>query len=186
LQDARPCQRVQLCTKREVSRVSLFRLPNRRQVHRPVPHPKSPTFCSKLYLPRDSAPLVATLPLFLIPNCLDNTNCDDSPTTTTMSSPSRRSTRSSATPRRSAAGGAERTPRQTRTSQLASSPLFYQSSSPAAGPSSNSQSTAQPPPSSPLRQNTESQETGDRTPRASAANRNRLIGGESSPPSHNV
>ncbi|KAL2756317.1 hypothetical protein ACRALDRAFT_2042464 [Sodiomyces alcalophilus JCM 7366] len=79
-----------------------------------------------------------------------------------------------------------RTPRQTRASRLQSSPLFYQSSSPAPagrnGPSiddvssplrhmTNSQSSALagPPPSSPLRQqtDTQSQDDGDRTPRAS-------------------
>ncbi|AEO66150.1 9b3644bd-4590-4123-8813-2ec34f9ab094 [Thermothielavioides terrestris] len=94
-----------------------------------------------------------------------------------MSSPARRSTRSSAArssqPRSSPAPGpsnsnaAERTPRQTRASQLASSPLFYQSSSPTPGANRAS---------SPLRQQTETQSTGDRTPRASGA----LIG-DSSP-----
>ncbi len=96
-----------------------------------------------------------------------------------MSSPSKRSTRSAATPGRAtrssqqrsspAAGpsnvAAARTPRQTRASQLASSPLFYQSSSP--DPGANRAS-------SPLRQQTETQSTGDRTPRASGA----LMGGE--------
>ena len=96
-----------------------------------------------------------------------------------MSSPSKRSTRSSAaTPgratrssqqRSSPAPGpsnvAERTPRQTRASQLASSPLFYQSSSPTPGADRAS---------SPLRQQTETQSAGDRTPRASGA----LMGGE--------
>ncbi|KAK3904621.1 MCM2/3/5 family-domain-containing protein [Staphylotrichum tortipilum] len=100
-----------------------------------------------------------------------------------MSSPSKRSTRSAATPGRatrssqqqpsspapgpSNAAAAARTPRQTRTSQLASSPLFYQSSSP--GPGANRAS-------SPLRQQTETQSTGDRTPRASGA-----LMGDSSP-----
>lgn len=100
--------------------------------------------------------------------------------TAAMSSPSKRSTRSTATPGRatrssqqrsspapgpSNAAAAARTPRQTRASQLASSPLFYQSSSSPA-PSGNRAS-------SPLRQQTETQSTGDRTPRASGV----LMGG---------
>lgn len=115
-----------------------------------------------------------------------------------MSSPAKRSTRStrSSQPRSSPApgpsGSAEdaasttpRQPRATRASQLASSPLFYASSSPGRGvpissplrQDSNSQLTAPLPgntPSSPLRQRTETQTDGDRTPRASG----RLIGGE--------
>ncbi|KAL8345521.1 hypothetical protein RB601_005531 [Gaeumannomyces tritici] len=89
------------------------------------------------------------------------------------------------------ASAARATPRATRASQLASSPMFFQSS-PAGGnarmsPSSplrqmsNSQSTGNGrnnfAPSSPLRQNTDSQDDPERTPRASGS---RLIG-ESSP-----
>lgn len=112
----------------------------------------------------------------------------------------RRSTRSSQAAQSSpAAGNANgNTPRNTRSSQLASSPLFYQSSSPAPGNSEvssplrqNTESQSQNTganggagPSSPLRHMTNSQTTrdesqndGDRTPRASGSG---LIG-DSSP-----
>ncbi len=95
----------------------------------------------------------------------------DKHSTATMSSPSKRSTRSSqqrSSPAPGPSNAAARTPRQTRASQLASSPLFYQSSSPT--PAANRGS-------SPLRQQTETQSAGDRTPRASGA----LMGGEPCP-----
>ncbi|KAI1843330.1 hypothetical protein JX265_007804 [Neoarthrinium moseri] len=126
-----------------------------------------------------------------------------------MSSPSqrrsqsgtpRRSTRSSQAPSSPANANASSrnggTPRNTRSSQLASSPLFYQSSSPANGnddvssplrqntESQNTNANGGAAPSSPLRQRTHSQTTrdesqndGDRTPRASGSG---LIG-DSSP-----
>ncbi|KAI0146655.1 MCM2/3/5 family protein [Pestalotiopsis sp. NC0098] len=112
----------------------------------------------------------------------------------------RRSTRSSQAPQSSpAAGNANgNTPRNTRSSQLASSPLFYQSSSPAPGNGEvssplrqNTESQSQDTgangtagPSSPLRHMTNSQTTrdesqndGDRTPRASGSG----LMGDSSP-----
>ncbi|KAK6221076.1 MCM DNA helicase complex subunit [Pestalotiopsis sp. IQ-011] len=104
----------------------------------------------------------------------------------------RRSTRSSQAAQSSpAAGNANgNTPRNTRSSQLASSPLFYQSSSPAPGngevssplrqntesQSQNTGANGTAGPSSPLRHMTNSQTTrdesqndGDRTPRASGS-----------------
>lgn len=113
----------------------------------------------------------------------------------------RRSTRSSQAAQSSPANGNAAngaTPRNTRSSQLASSPLFYQSSSPANGnsdvssplrqntesQSQNTRANGSAVPSSPLRNMTHSQTTreesqndGDRTPRASG---NGLIG-DSSP-----
>ncbi|KAK9788975.1 putative DNA helicase [Seiridium cardinale] len=117
----------------------------------------------------------------------------------------RRSTRSSQAPQSSPADGSAparngNTPRNTRSSQLASSPLFYQSSSPANGngdsnvssplrqntesQSQNTRANGSAAPSSPLRHMThspttrgESQNDGDRTPRASGSG---LIG-DSSP-----
>ena len=117
-------------------------------------------------------------------------------TRNSQSATPRRSARTSQAPQSSPANGsapsqAVSTPRNTRSSQLASSPLFYQSSPANDGPSSplrhntesQSQSHADPgaAPSSPLRHMTNSQTTrnesqndGDRTPRASGAP---LVGG---------
>ncbi|KAM7219317.1 MCM2/3/5 family domain containing protein [Rhypophila decipiens] len=104
--------------------------------------------------------------------------------------PRGRSTRSSQAARSSPApagpsDAAAATPRQTRGSQLASSPLFYQSSSPAPGRNQqnrNNQNNESQDTDAPLRhqtetQSTETQNTGDRTPRVSGSG---LIG-ESSP-----
>ncbi|CAI4216551.1 unnamed protein product [Parascedosporium putredinis] len=119
-----------------------------------------------------------------------------------MSSPSsrrqtpRRSTRNSEAPKSSPAPAASQgsqagvTPRATRQSQLASSPLFYQSSSPARRGAGQGRDVSSPlqqdtqttgndasmVPSSPLRQMSDTQSMGDRTPRASGN-----LAGQSSP-----